>query len=191
MAVQAAPSSDEAFRSLIEAHSATLSAIENIAHIVEGLQEHRHGHSTRKPLAESKCVSNLKVLSSDKSEFKNWNEKLINATSQTFGVAWRQFMKALNRRLDQDRKVLNNEELSTVDRIGDISDPGRCSEDLYYVLVEKTEGDAALRVSSGEPGEGLRAYMRVYLWFAGTTGLALTEKTRMLKIGRASCRERV
>merc|ERR1711895_354623 len=30
------------------------------------------------------------------------------------------------------------------------------------------------------PGEGIQAYMRVYLWFAGTTGLALTEKTRML-----------
>ena len=47
-------------------------------------------------------------------------------------------------------------------------------------MVEKTEGDAALRVNSGNPGEGLQAYMRVYLWFAGTTGLALTEKTRML-----------
>ena len=47
-------------------------------------------------------------------------------------------------------------------------------------MVEKTEGDAALRVSSGQPGQGLQAYMRVYLWFAGTTGLALTEKTRTL-----------
>ena len=47
-------------------------------------------------------------------------------------------------------------------------------------MVEKTEGDAALRVNSGEPGEGLNAYMRVYLWFAGTTGLALTEKSRMV-----------
>ena len=26
----------------------------------------------------------------------------------------------------------------------------------------------------------MQAYMRVYLWFAGTAGLALTEKTRML-----------
>ena len=26
----------------------------------------------------------------------------------------------------------------------------------------------------------MQAYMRVYLWFAGTTGLALTEKTRVL-----------
>ena len=45
-------------------------------------------------------------------------------------------------------------------------------------MIEKTEGDAALRVNSGEPGKGLQAYMRVYLWFAGTTGMALTEKSR-------------
>ena len=51
---------------------------------------------------------------------------------------------------------------------------------MFYVLVEKTEGDAALRVNSGEPGEGMQAYQRLYLWFAGTTGLALTEKTRAL-----------
>ena len=46
--------------------------------------------------------------------------------------------------------------------------------------MEKTEGEAALRVDSGEPGEGIQAYMRLYLWFAGTTGLALTEKTRLI-----------
>ena len=93
-AVRTAPSADDAFRSFIEAHMSTLNSMENIAVIVEELREHRHEHLSRKPLVESKCVSNLKVLRSDKSEFKNWNEKLINATSQTFGVVWRQFMKA-------------------------------------------------------------------------------------------------
>ena len=53
-------------------------------------------------------------------------------------------------------------------------------EEIYYVLVEKTEGDAALRVNSGEPGEGLTVYMRIYLWFAGTTGLALSMKTQTI-----------
>ena len=33
-----------------------------------------------------------------------------------------------------------------------------------------------MRVNSGEPGIGLMAYQRVYLWFAGTTSLALTER---------------
>ena len=33
---------------------------------------------------------------------------------------------------------------------------------------------------SGTPGNGVKAYMRVYLWFAGTTGLALQEKMMYL-----------
>ena len=52
------------------------------------------------------------------------------------------------------------------------------SESLYGILVEKSEGEAALRVNSGEPGDGMSAYMRIYLWFAGTTALALTERTQ-------------
>ena len=35
----------------------------------------------RKPLCESRSVANLKTLGSKKEEFKNWNEKLINATT--------------------------------------------------------------------------------------------------------------
>ena len=34
-----------------------------------------HRYSSRKPLSESKCVSNLKSLGSDKAEFKTWNDK--------------------------------------------------------------------------------------------------------------------
>ena len=87
-------------------------------------------------------------------------------------------MKNLNQKLDQDRKVLDDVDVDLLDGAGQLDDLERLSEELYYVLVEKTEGDAGLRVNSGETGEGLQAYMRLYLWFAGTTGLALTEKTR-------------
>ena len=37
----------------------------------------------RKPLAESKCIGNMKTLGSDKAEFRVWNDKFINATAQT------------------------------------------------------------------------------------------------------------
>ena len=134
-AIRNAPSADEAYRTITEAHVSTLSAIENIAQIVESLES--RGHSSRKPLSESKCVSNLRILSSDKSEFKSCNEKLINATSQSFGIAWRQFMKALNRKLDQDRKVLSEEDLDAVEGASEISDPLRCSEDCTMCLLRK------------------------------------------------------
>ena len=138
------------------------------------------GSQGRKPLSESKCVGNLKNLGSDKAEFKSWNDKLINAIAQTLGTEWRKFMKNLNKALDQDRKVLTKEDVNKIEGASGVDLGTRSSESLFYVLVEKTDGDAALRVNSGEPGEGLEAYMRVYLWFAGTTGLALTEKTRIL-----------
>ena len=67
-----------------------------------------------------------------------------------------------------------------------MGDLNRICEDLYYVLVEKTEGDANIRVSSGETGDELRAYMRLYLWFAGTMGVALTEKTQLIN-GAHTC----
>ena len=57
---------------------------------------------------------------------------------------------------------MDDEEINLVDGVGNLGDLNRISEDLYYVLVEKTEGDASLRVNSCETGDGLRAYMRLY-----------------------------
>ena len=174
--------SDEAYQRMIAMHKSTLQILESVSISIQNSEksiadsESRAMASHRKPLSESRCVSSLKMLGSDKSEFKNWNEKLINALSQSFGRHWRVFMENLNRKLDQDRKVMDAEELNRVEGAAMLNQHDTCSEDLYYVLVEKTEGDAALRVNSGEPGDGIKAYMRVYLWFAGTTGLALTEK---------------
>ena len=42
--------------------------------------------ANRKPLCESRSVVNLKTLGSRKEDFKNWNEKLVNATTQVFGT---------------------------------------------------------------------------------------------------------
>ena len=69
---------------------------------------------SRKTLAESKCAENLRCLGSDKSEFKSWNDKLINALAQVLGKPWRTFMRNLNRVLDQDRKVLTEAELGEI-----------------------------------------------------------------------------
>ena len=111
----------------------------------------RSRHPDKKPLSESKCVSNLKTLGSDKAEFKPWNDKLINALAQTLGTPWRRFMKNLNKTLDQDRKVLTSGEIEGIEA-SEVDVGSESSESIFYVLVEKTEGDAALRVSSGEPG---------------------------------------
>ena len=52
----------------------------------------------------------------------------------------------------------------------------RINEDLYTLLMDRTEGEAALRVRRCEPGTGCRAYMTVYKWFMGVSGQAVTER---------------
>ena len=53
-------------------------------------------------------------------------------------------MRNLNRQLGQDRRILTSEELYKIEGINDIGNFGdEEAEGIYYVLVEKTEGDAA------------------------------------------------
>ena len=75
-----------------------------------------------RPMCESRCVGSLTILGSDKSQFKNWNEKLINVLAQTLGLGWRKFMRSLNRQLDQDRRILDVTELNNLDGAGVLGD---------------------------------------------------------------------
>ncbi len=59
-------------------------------------------------------------------------------------------MRALNQKLDVDRKILDDQKLNNVDGAAAIVNGSKLSEDWYYMLVEKTGGDAGLRVNSGE-----------------------------------------
>ena len=151
----ACTSSDEAYQLLITMHKSLLQILENVTVAIKNSEnsilesDARSIASRRKPMSESRCVSSLKLLGSDKSEFKNWNEKLINTLSQSLGKPWRIFMENLNRKLDQDRKVLELDELNEIEGADLLEEHDSCSEDLYCVLAEKTEGDVALRVNSG------------------------------------------
>ena len=52
------------------------------------------------------------------------------------------------------------------------------NNDLYYVLVEKSTGESALKVKSVADGEGLQAYFSIYWWFVKTSGIAIQERSR-------------
>ena len=54
------------------------------------------------------------------------------------------------------------------------------SEDLYTLLVKKTEGEAAVRIRGREIGSGTEAYITLYKWFMGASGLAITGRIRKL-----------
>ena len=56
----------------------------------------------------------------------------------------------------------------------------RLNEDLYSVLMDKTEGEAWQRVKSVHAGNGLEAFVKVYKWCRGTSGQGLSEKARII-----------
>ena len=55
-------------------------------------------------------------------------------------------------------------------------DLGKLNEDMYSVLMDKTNADAWLRVRAVDMGEGVVAYVKVYKWFVGIRGMGRSEK---------------
>ena len=124
----------------MQAVGATMSALH--ASFSAQSQSAQSGVNSRvnKPASESRCVSSLLTLGSDKSQFKSWNEKLISVLFQTLGLGWRKFMRSLHRQLDQDRRILDVAELDKLDGAGGLGDSQamtKASEDIFYILVEK------------------------------------------------------
>ena len=128
--------------------------------------------------SEHRAISDLEVLASDRSEFRHWNELLVNALSQV-QPATRDFTKAVKKVLDRTRTAVTDDQIKEMATDHNI-DIGKLEEDMYYVLTAKCKGEAGLRVASVEPGEGIKAYQKVYLWFSGVSGMALTARSRMV-----------
>ena len=56
----------------------------------------------------------------------------------------------------------------------------RFEEDLYCILMDRLSGEAHTKVASVPPGQGISAYVKVYLWYSGTSGMALQERASMV-----------
>merc|ERR1711974_249866 len=75
----------------------------------------------------------------------------------------------------------------------------RIDEDMYTVLADKTEGEAASRGIRGcEPGQGVKEYMRIYKWFTSVSGQAVTDRMKTMMspgvpkgVGHSQCDRKV
>ena len=56
----------------------------------------------------------------------------------------------------------------------------RINEDLYVILLDKSESEALTRVRACPVGEGMQAYRAVHKWFMGVSGQAISDKIRKL-----------
>ena len=86
---------DKAIGEMVIMHRESLGIFQMMLMLIDSLT--RGTQSTHKPLSECRSVNGLKILGSNKSDFKNWNEKFINAIAQGAGSPWRKFMKNLNK----------------------------------------------------------------------------------------------
>jgi len=146
----------------------------------------RNGGDRFNEILECKSISNLKMLGSNKSEFRVWNERLKIAFNQT--------RKSARKVLDWASDVTTNavsreayevEELNknTNGELDKHMQYDTFSEDLFSVLYEKCEGDALLKVQSVDMSseeKGLVAYKAIHAWFTQTTGLAISHRMQYI-----------
>ena len=113
-------------------------------------------------ICETKSIANLKPFGEDRTGFRLWHDKLINAISQhvpgsrgLFAEMKSQLLSNKNGLTHAEWKVMWTSYTSTIGNGFDKSMTfDKFNEDLYYILTEKTEGDAAARVRAVEPGQG-------------------------------------
>ena len=54
--------------------------------------------------------------------------------------------------------------------------PKEIDSEIWTILTAKCEGEAMARVRSAGQGNGMEGYIRLYKWYLGTTGLAITKR---------------
>ena len=128
---------------------------------------------------DSKAVANVKTVKDDKASFRAWHEKFVNVFSQVVRGC-RTVFDALSAHVDKESSAdfdIEHDELWFEEK--DL-DRDKFNEDLYVVLIDKTEGEALTRVRAAAHGKGISAYMNLYKWFTGTTGMAVAERMRRI-----------
>jgi len=130
----------------------------------------RRGH--HKEISESKAVMGLKVLSDDRAHYKEWHTKFVNVFSQVRpGI--RDVLREIEKHKDEAWTEQDFDIAMHDDRYRDKYE--EWCQDMWWVLVEKTTGEALLRVRTVENGNGMEAYRRLHNWYGKQTDMGLAE----------------
>lgn len=141
-------------------------------------------------ILECRAISNVGKLSDDKSLYRQWCDKFVNAAGQCRIRGRYALLYMLV--AAENNNVVNDEVAWTHHVWLDAGSGGRQTntfahvrryhefrEDLYCVLVEKCEGEAFVRVKSAH-GNGTKAMGILHMWFTGVAGMAITQRTHNL-----------
>ena len=158
-------------------------AIHSIGGTVQGLGTAiSQGRAIDRGIMECKAVINLIKISSDKSQFRMWDDKLINAYIQYAGPKVRQVFKLLAETADEGK--LDEPTLESWSRVA-AGEPKlekeKFREDLYYILMDKGQDATAMtRIKAVREGDGIGAYGKLRKWFLGSSGMAITARTQLV-----------
>ena len=89
------------------------SQVKNEMDVIKQVMSKGDSRARDQKVTESKAASNLKILKSDKGEFKNWNDRLINVFSVIIPHS-REFFKELTRQIDISQRPLDEESVSKI-----------------------------------------------------------------------------
>ena len=174
----------------INTTKATFESVSKIAEsIAEGRQKTPGFQGQSKPVSEYKAMQQLKTFSGERSKFREWNEKLLNALAQV-NAGYRKALKNLNNKLEtmdgvldededdltrilNDRLTANEYDKATSVKQKQDDDRGeyefttehlaKLDEDLWYILNDKLEGiEPRGKLKGLREGDGLQAYQKIY-----------------------------
>ena len=152
---------------------------------LEILSAGKGGTRREHPILESKAVQGLKMFTGDKVDFRTWLDRLVNVLAQV-RTGSRKMLKVMMEYVDKDLggPMMFEEWFRDTTECGELKKEGfrfdQFAEDLYSVLMDRTEGDAALRIRGCQPGQGVRAFLGLYKWYMGTSGQAIADRMRRL-----------
>jgi hypothetical protein len=132
-------------------------------------QQSQGGDRAKKVLLEYTAVNNMKIMGSQGIKYKEWDEKFVNLLGQ-LKMGSREVLMWIK---ESKEKKIDRSEYESKGFSLKYSEFG---EELYSVLKEKTEGEAAEKVSQGNKGDGIEAYRRLNHWFSVLSGLDMTSK---------------
>ena len=139
----------------------------------------------QKSILDHKAIMNMKLLSSDKSSFKLWNEKFVNAFEAAIKGA-RTVFELITNEIDTGKVMKDEDDIEQwyeqLEVNGEVI--GRSpelawdelGEKISFVLVDKCEGDARLRIRTKKNGRGILQFIELYKWFMGTSGEGLSQR---------------
>ena len=174
---------------------------------VGGVPRTRRGEK-QPSLMDAKPITGLSPLTDDKSAFRQWDLKLVNALNYTrkgYGRAVDRLKECIDRGLDLEdarpgaASYFDAAHFGTTlahsargeGPIEDQIDVHQLDVDLEYILIDKAKVGSNIlhKITNLKKHGGIRMYAEVYKWFTETSGLGLMEQAGLLMNPKPAAKE--